>query len=223
MRVAGVDGCRDGWIAVVLENGAFANALFGESVASIVRSVGACVVVGVDIPIGFETGRFRRVDKSARDFVGARRNSVFEAPPCDVLEQPTFDAAKELCVRLIGKSLSKQCYALRDKVREVAGLVAPGDNIIEVHPEVSFRALHGAPITVSKATWTGHALRRGLLERAGISLPGELGDAGARGSVDDVLDAAVVAWSAHRHAIGKSERLEPVITDATGRVVTIWY
>lgn len=223
MRVVGVDGCRDGWIAVVLENGAFADALCRESVANIVRSVGTCVVVGVDIPIGSETGRFRRVDKAARDFVGPRRSSVFEAPPSDVLEQPTFDAARELCVRLTGKSLSKQCYALRDKVREVAALVAPGDNIIEVHPEVSFRALHGAPLTANKVTWAGHALRRGLLERAGVSLQGELGDAGARGSVDDVLDAAVVAWSAHRHAIGKSQRLEPVTTDATGRVVTIWY
>jgi predicted RNase H-like nuclease len=93
--------------------------------------------------------------------------------------------------------------------------------VIEVHPEVSFAALAGRPLQNSKRSWNGQMERRRLLASAGIELPDELtaGDAAA----DDVLDAAIAAWSAARKDRGEAATVpaEPPVQD--GRRVAIWY
>ena len=50
-------------------------------------------------------------------------------------------------------------------------------------------------------------LRRRLLAAQGIELTGDLGLSGLQAGVDDVLDAAAVAWTARRLAGGKARRL----------------
>ena len=62
-----------------------------------------------------------------------------------------------------------------------------------------------------------------MLTGAGIRLPDDLGDAGAV-APDDVLDAAVAAWSALRIARSEAKTFpsEPEI-DERGRAVAIWY
>jgi len=82
-----------------------------------------------------------------------------------------------------------------------------GTRLYEVHPEVSFWALAGAPLRAGKHTWTGQAERRALLEAAGLVIPTELGRAGMVAATDDVLDAAVAAWSAQRIANGHARSL----------------
>jgi predicted RNase H-like nuclease len=71
----------------------------------------------------------------------------------------------------------------------------------EVHPEVSFAVLAGGPIAFAKRTWNGQHQRLRLLADVGIQIPYRL-DAGLVGA-DDVLDAAVVAWTATRIARGE--------------------
>jgi predicted RNase H-like nuclease len=71
----------------------------------------------------------------------------------------------------------------------------------EVHPEVSFAVLAGRPLAFAKRTWNGHRERLRLLGRAGIKIPERL-DAGLV-PADDVLDAAVAAWTATRIARGE--------------------
>ncbi len=222
MRVVGVDGCTKGWIAIVLEDGAFVRALFARRVGDLVKAEPEANVIAIDIPIGSEPDRFRRVDASARKLVGPRWQSVFETPPIEVMRAPTYGDALIVCKSLTGNGLSQQAYGLREKVLEVAAIAKPDDRLVEVHPEVSFRALQGSPLLAPKSTWAGHVLRRALLSGAGIVLPSDLGDAGLRGAPDDVLDAAIVAWTAHRHATRASHHLEPAIRDTTGRMVTIW-
>jgi predicted RNase H-like nuclease len=80
----------------------------------------------------------------------------------------------------------------------------------------------GEPLTYAKKTWTGQARRRELLARHGIVLPDQLGPAG-QAPPDDVLDAAAVAWSAHRKATGValSHPSPPEDNDGTG--IAIWY
>ena len=70
---------------------------------------------------------------------------------------------------------------------------------------------------------SGISFRRGLLLGAGIELPDDLGEAGAAG-IDDVLDAAVVAWSSHWIALGEAESLpaQPV-AGPDGIKAAIWY
>jgi len=69
---------------------------------------------------------------------------------------------------------------------------------VEVHPDASFAQLAGTPLANPKSTWAGIPQRRQLLTGAGITLPEDLGPVGQKAAVDDVLDAAVAAWTALR-------------------------
>jgi predicted RNase H-like nuclease len=94
--------------------------------------------------------------------------------------------------------------------------------LFEAHPEVSFRTMAGEPLAHAKKTWAGQARRRELLAKQGIVLPDSLGPAG-QAPPDDVLDAAAVAWTAHRMATGTAGSYPdpPEIQD--GARIAIWY
>ncbi len=83
--LAGLDGCKGGWIAVLYpvarralaKTGVFRS--FSEACALLPRQT----LIGVDMPIGLpdrvETGG-RAPDRAARLLVGQRRSSVFPVP-----------------------------------------------------------------------------------------------------------------------------------------------
>ncbi|MFJ3824173.1 DUF429 domain-containing protein [Streptomyces nodosus] len=78
-------------------------------------------------------------------------------------------------------------------------------------------------LAYAKKTWRGQKLRRSLLTETGLVLPDELGEAD-RVPPDNVLDAAVAAWSAHRIALGPANRVPEVPEpDVEGRLVEIRY
>ena len=106
---------------------------------------------------------------------------------------------------------------MRDAIFDVAGWIASGNRAFEVHPEVSFAAMNGRPLTARKKSWTGAMQRRALLEAEGIVLPDNLGPAGAAGP-DDVLDAAACAWTAMRVARKQATSLP----DPPDSEMTIW-
>jgi predicted RNase H-like nuclease len=105
---------------------------------------------------------------------------------------------------------------MRKRILELEAPSRADERIIEVHPEDSFRELSGAPLS-SKHSWNGTMERRRALLRAGIELPDGLNAGAAR--TDDVLDAAVAAWSAQRYASGMRESLP---RGHHGRVGAIW-
>jgi predicted RNase H-like nuclease len=192
----GVDGYARGWVAVALAAGRFEEARTFRGFREVCATFPDADCVAVDIPIGPGP---RAADEAARRFVGSRWASVFPTPPADVIELDDYAEA----VRLY-PSLSRQSFALFGKIREVAECLEP--RVVEVHPEVSFRALKGAYLEESKNTWNGFMERRALLAAAGIEIP----DALPVGTpLVDVLDAAIAAWSAARHAAGHAERLGP--------------
>ncbi len=100
----------------------------------------------------------------------------------------------------------------------------PAGRIVEAHPEASFRQMLGKPLEYSKKTYNGMMLRLRLLGSVGIELPGELGVEIGKVSVDDVLDAAAVAWTADRYARTEAESFpgaENWQLDGT-RIIAIW-
>ncbi|HEU4382129.1 MAG TPA: DUF429 domain-containing protein [Anaeromyxobacteraceae bacterium] len=219
-RVIGVDGCSGGWVAVALRDGSFESTFHGDEIAKVLRHYAEVETVAIDIPIGAERGRFRRVDATAKERLGSRGSTLFETPPLEVLSRRDFQSALALCRKLTGRGFTKQSYGLRARILEVEA-VAKDRRIIEVHPELSFSAMAGRPLA-RKKSWNGASARRSLLEAAGIRLPADLGEAGDRAGFDDVLDAAAAAWTANRFSLGKAERLEPVVEDLHGRDITIW-
>jgi predicted RNase H-like nuclease len=131
---------------------------------------------------------------------------VFAIPPRPVWECATYSEASRACRDLTGKGFSIQAWGLRRKIaeadtyrRRASSSVSPV-RLYEVHPELSFTAMAGAPLADGKHTRAGLAARRELLAGAGIALPPKV--AGA--AEDDLLDAAAVAWSARRIAAGRA-------------------
>jgi predicted RNase H-like nuclease len=219
----GVDGWRKGWVAIVARGGRFAAAHLFEAFADVLAEFPEAAAVGVDIPIGIPSRGFRPADTEARAFLGAGRSSVFSVPTRAALEAADHATASALLRSMTGKALTQQSFALRRKILEVDALVGPSDTVIEVHPEVSFRALAGVPLGSSKKTWTGANRRRALLADEGIVIPDDLGPAG-EAPIDDILDATAAAWSASRYARGEARSLPAAPTrDERGRLVAIWY
>jgi predicted RNase H-like nuclease len=218
--VVGVDWYKAGWVAVVLDPEP--RVIVGPDLAALVARVEGAACVGVDMPIGLPEEGMRDADRVARERVGLRRNSVFMTPPRAVLEAPSFAEANEIAQRLLdGRKISRQAWALRHNIRAVAAVAERDGRVIEVHPEVSFRAMRDEPLAYPKTTWNGQAIRRAALAAHGIALPDELDETAGGIPVADVLDAAAAAWSARRYAHGEARSLPEGWE--RGRPGAIWY
>ena len=211
-RVAGVDGYRHGWVAVVLDpSGDVEVATHPRFADVLARRV---QVIAVDIPIDPTGEGTRPADAEARAFVRGRASSVFSTPPRAALEAQSFAEANEIARAITGKGISQQAFALARKILEVQRLAEADERLIEMHPEVSFCALAGSPLAHSKHTAEGVALRRELLRAAGIDVPG----AHPRVPEVDLLDAAVGAWTAARYASGEATSFPPEHRERLGAI-----
>lgn len=171
---------------------------------------GVLAAVGIDIPIGLADAGLRQADVLARKAAGPRWASVFVTPVRQALTVPDHQQASALNRQLAGSGISRQAFNLRDKILQVdRWLPTASCPVVEVHPELCFGEMAGAPLADSKSTWAGAATRRQLLAAQGIALSGDLGLAGQQVGVDDVLDAAAVAWTAGRFAAGAARCLPP--------------
>jgi predicted RNase H-like nuclease len=213
--VTGVDACRRGWVAVSLFRPGEATRFRVEAVRVHQTLAGAldgskARVVGIDMPLGLLELGWREADRAARGLLGPRRSSVFAIPPRAVWEQASYQAASQRCRELTGQGLSIQAWGLRARLLEADRYRGSCPHpLYEVHPELAFRAMAGAPLEHSKHTPQGRELRRDLLSRAGIALPPPPRASIPRASiprapVTDTLDAAAVAWSAWRIATGRA-------------------
>ncbi|MFN0245521.1 MAG: DUF429 domain-containing protein [Kofleriaceae bacterium] len=219
--VIGVDACASGWVVVACTDvyEVRVHATFEHVLAA---NPGArCVAV--DMPVGFRSRGWRAADDAARSYLrgSGRTSSVFAAPPRMALSAATHEQACALTKKHCGKGITKQSFALFPKIREVDRHVDDA-RIIEVHPEICFRALAAHAAIASKHTWAGVMTRRELLTKAGIQLPASfVGDHEV--GVDDVLDAAVVTWTAQRFVNKQAQSLPPMSKekDASGRTLRI--
>ncbi|WP_218974773.1 DUF429 domain-containing protein [Streptomyces sp. NP160] len=247
-RVLGADVWDGRWVGVVLDDdvvGGWAGAHLADDVRALVAAAqrgGPLAVVGLDIPVGLAERGPRAADLAAREVLGARRSSVFVTPVRAALEAGSHAEAVALSRAATGAGVSVQAYGLRAKVLEVDAWVrdpagpsgAGGPRVLEVHPEVAFGVLAalaaggaaGAPgclpLADRKKSWAGAVRRRALLAAGGVVVPDDVGQAG-RAAVDDVLDAAVVAWVARRAAHGLARPLpDPPQVTPDGWPSAIW-
>ncbi len=208
--VAGIDGCRGGWVVVTMPvdgdaaGGATVRTVTGLGELRADLEAGRLAAAAIDIPIGLATRCPRPVDAAARRLLGPRRSSVFSAPVRAVLGATTYADACAISRRDCGKGISKQLFNILDKIRDVDELVSPElqRGLIEMHPELSFRTLTGAPMGHAKRTPAGREERLRALATvfADVSRHTTAPPAGAK--ADDVIDAFVGVWSARRFASG---------------------
>ena len=229
LAVTGVDGYAGGWVAVTLSftggpaaapaavpataprpddppGWACTDVASSVAVAAALDGLPLAGVTGIDMPLGLLSDGWRDADLLARRALGRRGVTVFAIPPRPVWECATYAEANRACRDLTGKGFSVQAWGLRRKIAEADEFRRRASSRIslvqlyEVHPELAFAAMAGAPLPDSKHTPAGLAVRRELLAAAGITLPARVPGA----AVDDLLDAAAVAWSARRIAAGQA-------------------
>lgn len=231
--VAGMDGTKKGWVCVTFDGDSVSGFGVAHINDALTRLVDA-TAIAIDVPIGFrdtaEPGG-RQCEKLARALMPGRASSVFSSPCRAALAETAYPAASAVnrasCEG--GRGLSKQSHALFPKMREVDAALTPAlqNRVFEVHPEVSFTELarsQGLRITAGKKTLSGRDQRTHLLETAGLRAAALLDRRSAFGAQpDDILDAAVAAWTAHRRLIGKAFSLpaDPPL-DARGLRMEMW-
>ncbi|MBW3605212.1 MAG: DUF429 domain-containing protein, partial [Actinobacteria bacterium] len=223
----GLDGTRDGWIAVVLRDDRVAAVTVVPDLATAVDRFGD-VPTAVDIPIGLVDEPRRAADVAARTQLSHTASSVFPAPARSVVDAfragsvADHAAANALSRRVAGAGLSRQTWAIVPKIAETDALIERGVELHEVHPELSFHLLAGRPLA-GKRTWNGVMARLALLRSVGVELPAAI-DGGHRAAPDDIFDAAVAAWTAaglHHPAGLRSHPPRPQQHDR-GRPIAIW-
>lgn len=213
MRLAGIDGTRSGWVAVVADAGMPASAQLSHvtDLESFVMTTDFAVI---DMPIGFVSGPDgRNVETAMRAFLPGKSSSVFPTPCREALLEPVYHDASWVNERVLGKRLPKQTFMLFPKMREVDGVVRKlgQARLREGHPEVSFAAMAGSPVISRKREAIGQAERARLLTVEGVLVSDlMLGLERWMGSADDVLDAAALWWSANRFVRGAHLTLPPV-------------
>jgi predicted RNase H-like nuclease len=220
--VLGVDGCSGGWIGVVLEPAGAASAMFAPRIGDLVAAAKDVSAVAVDIPIHLNESKRRECDKAARKFLPGKKRSVFPAPLLAVMRARTYDEAKALsrAVHEDGKALSKQTWELVPKIEQVEEWRGTSHcPVHEIHPEVSFAAMVGAPILLDKKTPEGALARRAALAGEGLTPPTKP----LEGKLDDLLDAMAAAWSARRIAMGTCVSLPDPPVVVRGQHQASWY
>ena len=232
--IAGVDGCKDGWIA------GLENTDTGETQCRIFKKFDALLqhqpcleIICIDIPIGLPDGEESRdCDTCARAKLGPRRSSVFPVPVRQVLNIDDYNTASDLNKAISKKGLSKQTFYLMPKILQVDQAFNPLEDssprIIECHPEVCFWAMNGKEAMPHyKTTMPGMLQRRGLLARhLGDVLPRmEAQASGLTGaSLDDLYDAMATLWTARRVFGDKAATLpDAQQKDSMGRPMNITY
>ncbi|HEX5368565.1 MAG TPA: DUF429 domain-containing protein, partial [Dehalococcoidia bacterium] len=170
--VAGVDGCRGGWVCVTAQIEDSSLHMETCSVAArfelLIEATRACAAVAVDIPIGLSEEGRRQADFEARRCIGPRRSSVFPAPArCLVTAAGSYDELNALSKQVCGRGISRQTCNILAKIVEADACMTPElqQRIVEAHPEVAFWSLNGCVhLEHAKLRPEGLEQRLGLLE-----------------------------------------------------------
>ena len=150
--MTGVDACAGGWVAVTLAFSA-SDVAARIQMAPTLDGLSLTGVVGIDMPLGLLEAGWRDADALARRALGRRGVTVFAIPPRPVWQQPSYADANRLCRELTGKGLSAQTWGLRGKLLEADAYrrTSPA-RLYEVHPELAFATLAGAPLRQQQAS-----------------------------------------------------------------------
>lgn len=235
MWVAGVDGCKAGWVVALARLRGSSLGRLTVTVCPTFRDILTLSprprLIAVDMPIGLlnrpQRGG-RACDQAARRILGRRASCVFTPPSRRILSATAHGAVRR-------KGLSRQAYNIVPKIREIDRVLTRRlqQRVVEAHPELAFARLAGRPMRGNKKTVEGQRERLRAITKALPSLSariarllGEITTALPRRVVspDDVLDAVVLVLTAMR--VGRDDALrvpEDPPRDRRGLRMEIWY
>ena len=204
----GADWSGGSWLAVAFDGDGYDHtAVFDEVGELWYRYEETAERILVNVPVGLieEGSEGRECDDLARRVLGPRSVSVLTPPVREATRKRRYPAAKRVHERKTEAGLSKQAFAISDAIVAVDDLLrnVPEARVTfrESHPEVCFRAFAGEPLQHSKRTAAGYAERMRTLAGFDTDAPPMVqavaeSTAGEEVTVDDVLDAVVLAYTA---------------------------
>lgn len=239
VRIAGVDGCKAGWIAAIADSVSpeLPRLRVVSRFTELLEDDDAPALIAVDMPIGLPdqvAGPGRGPEMLVRPLLGQRQSSVFSIPARAAVE--TLDYREACRLALVTsrppRKVSKQGFHLFPRIREIDGLLrtepALRERIFETHPELAFRTMRGLPLAHPKKIRgainpAGMAERQALLVAAGIA-PDAVGARPPRGAgADDLLDAFAALVVARHIAAGRGRPFpDPPGRDSHGLPIAIW-
>lgn len=227
-RVAGVDGCKAGWLVVV------ANVDLSKAALEVAPNWNAiesdAAIIAVDMPIGISERGVRQCEVEARKLLSPCASRVFKTLPREALRfaQNDWIVANQWSKARGFGGLSKQIWNIRPKINEIDAAITPETQarVWEAHPELAFARLNrGRPLD-SKHTTQGLAARKKLLRRAGFTnLDNWLRSLRGKGAkADDLFDACVLVLTAKNILQGRARQLPQVVErDSRGLRMSISY
>lgn len=214
MKVLGLDGCKGGWVGIVTDpEFAAPRVVGGGDLAMLIAASGAAHAV-IDIPLGLSETGPRACDAAARGVLRRKGSSVFPVPIRSAVAAEDYASACKISLRATGKAFSIQAWGIVPKIREANDVARTCRiSLREGHPELSFTLANDDQPLESKKSARGLFQRLKLLARLGLQ-PDKLDLTGLPDGAapDDVLDAAIMAWSAGRLATGKAALFPPTPT-----------
>jgi predicted RNase H-like nuclease len=238
--LAGVDGCKRGWIIAMAESWPFHEPLrieFCLDFNAVLEAIQACQVVAVDIPIGLpDASDIRDCDLGAQRALGSKRSSVFLTPPRFCLEARGPVEFQRMHRGIRGKGAGLPVWGIVPKMLEVNRLMEKlvssdptlQDRIIEFHPELTWQYLAGSTKLSSKRCAEGVLQRISLLQQLTPGwLPPFPQKISGNPAIDDVLDA-IAGISAAQNFLGRAELARRYPTEeprrnSKGMRMEIWY
>ena len=230
MKLAGVDGCRNGWIVALATDWPClqpVELLFCPDFEAVLAATAACEAVAVDMPIGLPDGPAPRpCDLEAQQALGAQRSSIFLAPPRQILLASSPAEFQRLHREIRGVGAGLPVWGIVPKMREVNEALEKQpslqDRVFEFHPERTWRRLAAGREISSKKTPAGILDRIAVLNAAtagrwtsprSYEIPG-------KPALDDILDA--ISGLAAAHAFLTQPRIDAP-RNACGLRMEIWY
>ncbi|RBY94692.1 DUF429 domain-containing protein [Blastococcus sp. TBT05-19] len=223
MAVLGVDGWRNRWVGARLE-GRSVQLLVLEDVTAVL-AVPDVELVAIDMPIGLSDDGVRACDVVAAKTLAklGAAGSVFQTPVRAVLATDDYATARDISRAHTDppRAPSAQAFQLVRAIRQLDDALGdpPDERIVEVHPELAFRALSGE-VRDRKGSARGTVQRLRAL-RSVMDVEEALVEAPTGVPVIDALDACAAAWSAARLARGEGESVGDDVRDARGRPMRI--
>jgi predicted RNase H-like nuclease len=247
--LAGVDGCRRGWLAVLVrpdgKDVCISDVI--EDFAEILSAPKAPAIIAVDMPIGLPETGGRAAETIVRPRLGKLSRSVFPVPSRQAVfseigrfenEMERYAAHRRACLVAEAtsnppKRIPMQTFGIFPKIRKLDEYLRTKSNarerVYEVHPELAFWRLNGdCPLDMPKKKKgrpyePGLALRRALLIASGLSKEAVNAAPPKGAGADDLLDALACAAVARRIHAGIAQPFpDPPPRDAFGLPMAIW-
>ncbi|MBR2801031.1 MAG: SDR family oxidoreductase [Erysipelotrichaceae bacterium] len=216
-RYIGVDGCRGGWIAAVLDQGKLHPQRFA-SLEELIDHYPEFDAFLIDMAVGLVDDQTKhRPEAAARKELKGRSSALFPIPCRQAVYVQGEAAQKETNKAVLGKSLPKQTLNILPKIREVDLFLEEHpryrERILESHPELDFQRLKGGSLLYKKKDPEGLQERVKILQEYLPDLSLSFSEQKAKElhcQTDDLLDALCLSVTAALYAEGYCETIPEV-------------